>query len=59
LMSAHVKGFGCRPHEGQRGVFGGRRPKASKGDAMGRAATVEEYGIIGADVNRWSTPCRS
>jgi hypothetical protein len=26
-----VKGFGCRPLEGQRRVFGGRRPKASKG----------------------------
>jgi len=26
-----VKGFGCRALEGQRGVFGGRRPKASKG----------------------------
>jgi hypothetical protein len=30
-MSAYVKGFGCRPLEGQRGVFGGWRPKASKG----------------------------
>jgi hypothetical protein len=29
--SASVKGFGCRPLEGQRRVFGGRRPKASKG----------------------------
>ena len=25
--AACVKGFGCRPLEGQRGVFGGRRPK--------------------------------
>jgi len=30
-MSASVKGFGCRPLEGRRRVFGGRRPKASKG----------------------------
>ncbi|MGV7216488.1 hypothetical protein, partial [Bradyrhizobium sp. UFLA05-112] len=30
--SAHVKDFGCRPLEGRRGVFGGRRPKASKGE---------------------------
>jgi hypothetical protein len=26
-----VKGFGCRPHEGRRREFGGRRPKASNG----------------------------
>jgi hypothetical protein len=26
-----VKGFGCRPLEGRRSIFGGRRPKASKG----------------------------
>jgi hypothetical protein len=26
-MSAYVKGFGCRPLEGRRVVFGGRRPK--------------------------------
>ena len=25
------KGFGCRPLEGRRGAFGGRRPKPSKG----------------------------
>jgi hypothetical protein len=25
-----VKGFGCRPLEGGRRAFGGRRPKASK-----------------------------
>jgi hypothetical protein len=25
-----VKGFGCRPLEGRRRVFGGRRPKASR-----------------------------
>ena len=32
VSSSHfMKGFGCRPLEGQRGVFGGRRPKASKG----------------------------
>ena len=30
-MSAFVKGFGCRPLEGRRREFGGRRPKASKG----------------------------
>jgi hypothetical protein len=30
LMSAFMKGFGCRPREGRRRVFGGRRPKASK-----------------------------
>jgi len=30
-----VKGFGCRSHEGRRGVFGGRRPKASKGGNRG------------------------
>jgi hypothetical protein len=29
-MSAVVKGFGCRPLERQRGIFGGRCPKASK-----------------------------
>ena len=29
--SATVKGFGCRPLDGRRRVFGGRRPKASKG----------------------------
>jgi hypothetical protein len=29
--SGCVKGFGCRPHEGRRRLFGGRRPKASKG----------------------------
>jgi hypothetical protein len=29
-LSAFVKGFGCRPLEGQRRIFGGRRPKASK-----------------------------
>ena len=28
--SARVKGFGCRPLEGRRHEFGGRRPKASK-----------------------------
>jgi hypothetical protein len=28
--AAIVKGFGCRPHEGRRGEFGGQRPKASK-----------------------------
>jgi len=26
-MSTFVKGFGCRPYEGGRGVFGGRRSK--------------------------------
>jgi hypothetical protein len=26
-MSPIVKGFGCRPHEGRRHEFGGRRPK--------------------------------
>ena len=31
LRSPFVKGFGRRPHEGRRRVFGGRRPKASKG----------------------------
>ena len=31
MSAGFVKGFGCRPLEGQRGVFGGRRPKASKG----------------------------
>jgi hypothetical protein len=31
MMSVPVKGFGCRPLEGQRREFGGRRPKASKG----------------------------
>jgi hypothetical protein len=30
-MSPIVKGFGCRPLEGQRRLFVGRRPKASKG----------------------------
>ena len=30
-MSPVVKGFGCRPLEGRRRLFGGRRPKASKG----------------------------
>jgi hypothetical protein len=35
-ISQFVKGFGCRPLERRRRVFGGRRPKASKGDAMGR-----------------------
>ena len=29
--SRFVKGFGCRPLEGRRRLFGGRRPKASKG----------------------------
>jgi hypothetical protein len=29
--AAVVKGFGCRPHDGRHRVFGGRRPKASKG----------------------------
>jgi len=29
-MTAHVKGFGCRPLEGRHRMFGGRRPKASK-----------------------------
>jgi hypothetical protein len=29
--AAFVKGFGCRPHDGRHRVFGGRRPKASKG----------------------------
>jgi hypothetical protein len=28
MMSVIVKGFGCRPLEGRRRVFGGRRPKA-------------------------------
>jgi len=31
VESAFVKGFGCRPLEGGRRAFGGRRPKASKG----------------------------
>jgi hypothetical protein len=31
VRAAVVKGFGCRPLEGRRRVFGGRRPKASKG----------------------------
>jgi len=30
-MTAHAKGFGCRPLEGRGVVFGGRRPKPSKG----------------------------
>jgi len=30
-----VKGFGCRPLEGRRRLFGGRRPKASKGNRAG------------------------
>src|SRR5260370_24462272 len=30
-MSGFVKGLGCRPVERRRRVFGGRRPKASKG----------------------------
>jgi hypothetical protein len=29
-ITAIVKGFGCRPLERQRGIFGGRCPKASK-----------------------------
>src|SRR5258708_7067545 len=29
-MSVHVKGFGCRPLERRRRLFGGPRPKASK-----------------------------
>src|SRR5262249_13341558 len=29
--SGNAKGFECRPLEGRRRVFGGRRPKASKG----------------------------
>ncbi len=29
---APYKGFGCRLLERRRGVFGGRRPKASKGN---------------------------
>jgi hypothetical protein len=40
-----VKGFGCRSLEGQRGVFGGRRPKASKGDAMRETAAVRKVRI--------------
>jgi len=31
VTAVFVKGFGCRPHEGRRRVFGGWRPKASKG----------------------------
>jgi len=34
-IGAHVKGFGCRPLEGRGRVFGGRRPKASKGGNRG------------------------
>ena len=29
-MTVVGQGFGCRPLEGRRRVFGGRRPKASK-----------------------------
>jgi hypothetical protein len=43
--SAIVKGFGCWPLEGQRGEFGGRRPKASKG---GNRAQGTEVGAAGA-----------
>jgi len=34
MKTAIVKGFGCRPLEGWRRVFGGRRPKASKGGSL-------------------------
>jgi hypothetical protein len=56
--SGFVKGFGCRPQRWRRGIFGRPASESLQG-CYGRAATVEEYGIIGADVNRWSTPCRS
>jgi len=54
--SVLVKALGCRPIEGRRVVFGGRRPKASKGDALGRR---RGYCILVADMNRWSAPCTS
>jgi hypothetical protein len=43
--SAYVQGFGCRPLEGRRRVFGGRRPKASKEDAMRQTAAVRKVRI--------------
>jgi hypothetical protein len=46
-----VQGFGCRPLEGRRRVFGGRRPKASKGGNRA-GGNVERcrvrYGDLGA-----------
>jgi hypothetical protein len=43
--SDFVKGFGCWPLEGRRREFGGRRPKASKGDAMRQAAAARKVRI--------------
>jgi hypothetical protein len=35
-MSAFVKVFGCRPHEGGAAHSGGRRPQTSKGGNRGK-----------------------
>ena len=50
-MTACVKGFGCRPLERRRRVFGGRRPKASKGGnrALGNVRPCRgRYGDLSA-----------
>jgi hypothetical protein len=68
IVAAHesgsVKGFGRRPLEGRRRAFGGRVPGSES--LQGRCYAVdgggeegEDMAFIGADVNRWSTPCRS
>src|SRR4029077_6615605 len=45
--SGSVKGFGCRPLEGRRRVFGGRRPKASKGgNRAEQEVPVERHGYM-------------
>jgi len=59
--AATVKVFGCRPHEG-----GAARTGPAYANLQGRCYAAdgggeegEDMAFIGADVNRWSTPCRS
>ena len=54
-MSGIVKGFGCRPHDGRRREFGGRRPKASKGGnrAVGARAFGEQAVVADAVESFW------
>jgi hypothetical protein len=39
LRSAHVKVFGCRPHDGRATRTGGRRTKTSNGGNRGKEGT--------------------
>ena len=49
--TAHVKVFGCRPHDGGAANTGGRRTQTSKGGNRGRCGEVVRQPLWG--FRRW------